>query len=166
MMVTIGNFVSEKLAAELLAFYESKNATRTNITPGKSYYNKVLISGIDDVNLTEYMETLKKNNLINKDDMPYKKSWLNVITKDSNKNDPLHWDISKRTIITFLTDNFSGGEFEYAPIPYKKEVEIVKPKKLLSIAFDGGLFHRVLPVTSEGIRLTFVTFVGDPNTKS
>jgi hypothetical protein len=81
--------------------------------------------------------------------------WINKINSDSNKNDKYHQDISDLTIIIFLNDSFTGGEFEYFDED-KKKIKII-PKKNKALVMDNKLVHRVLPVT-YGDRFTLVCF--------
>ena len=49
--------------------------------------------------------------------------WINKITTDTNKDDTFHTDISDLTIVTYLNDDYTGGEFEYIN-RYKKAIKI------------------------------------------
>jgi hypothetical protein len=86
-------------------------------------------------------------------------AWINKVTKDTNTKDKYHYDTSDLTIITYLNDDFVGGNFEY--IDSKGHVTKLKPKKGMSIIMDNNLFHKVSPVHS-GERLSLVCFFGLP----
>lgn len=95
-------------------------------------------------------KTLNQNNLI------IDGLWVNRVDIDSNKDDVFHKDNTITSMITYLNDDYEGGEFEYVDIDTKKKIKI-KPKKNLSIWMNDRLAHRVLPVTS-GIRYSLVSF--------
>lgn len=82
--------------------------------------------------------------------------WINKINNQYNKNDDFHIDKSDLTIITFLNDNFLGGEFEY--IDDNEVASQIKPKKGLSILQNNLLLHRVKNVI-EGDRYTLICFL-------
>jgi predicted 2-oxoglutarate/Fe(II)-dependent dioxygenase YbiX len=81
--------------------------------------------------------------------------WINKVTEETNKDDTFHYDIPDFTMIMYLNDDFSGGEFEY--IDEKNNNIKIKPKKDLVIFSNNQLLHRVLPVTM-GIRYSLVCF--------
>ena len=63
--------------------------------------------------------------------------------------------MSNLTIVTYLNDDFEGGEFEYID-DFKSKVKII-PQKNLSLIMNGYLNHRVLPV-HKGERYSLVSF--------
>jgi hypothetical protein len=82
-------------------------------------------------------------------------AWVNKVSTHTNKNDFFHLDNSDLTIVTYLNDNFDGGEFEY--IDDNGTTIKIKPKKGLSLIMNNKLPHRVLPV-NNGNRLSLVCF--------
>lgn len=81
--------------------------------------------------------------------------WINKITTESNKDDDFHVDESDLSIVTYLNDEFEGGEFEY--INSNDEKIKITPKRGLSVIIHSKVQHRVLPVTS-GVRYSCVSF--------
>jgi hypothetical protein len=81
--------------------------------------------------------------------------WINRIDSNSFVDDSFHYDSCDLTIITYLNDNFSGGEFQY--IDDTNSTMTIVPKKNLSIIINNSLPHKVLPVSS-GIRYSLVYF--------
>ena len=81
--------------------------------------------------------------------------WINHIDSNDTQRDDYHVDDSEFTSITFLDDDFEGGDLEISRYGNKK---VIKPKVGRTVFFRGIEFpHRVLPVTS-GKRHTLVTF--------
>lgn len=78
--------------------------------------------------------------------------WINEVTPLTNKNDVYHLDDCQLTIITYLNDDFNGGEFEYLDNNIPKKILPIKNK---SIILSGHINHRTLPITS-GIRHSLV----------
>jgi|694.fasta_scaffold09752_7 hypothetical protein len=81
--------------------------------------------------------------------------WINKITVNTNKTDVFHTDSSDLTIVTYLNDEYSGGEFEYID-QYNESIKI-QTKKGLSLIMDDNLMHRVSPVLN-GNRYSLVCF--------
>jgi predicted Rdx family selenoprotein len=80
--------------------------------------------------------------------------WINKITPDTNKKDPFHSDNSQIATVTFLNDDFVGGEFQYK----LNGTQNIIPEKYKTIVFTGKqIKHRVRPVI-KGERYTLVTF--------
>jgi len=80
--------------------------------------------------------------------------WINKINSATNKNDIFHKDNCDVSIITYLNEDFEGGEFQYTLNGNKLKI---KPTINLSIMMDGTLEHRVLNVTN-GERFSLVSF--------
>jgi len=81
--------------------------------------------------------------------------WINKVTPETNRTDKVHFDKDELTSVTFLNDDFIGGELE---IQGDKSYKKVKPQKGTTLFFYGSkLPHRVLPVT-EGERYTLIVF--------
>jgi predicted 2-oxoglutarate/Fe(II)-dependent dioxygenase YbiX len=79
--------------------------------------------------------------------------WINEVTIETNKEDSFHMDNCDLTIVTYLNENFSGGEFEY--INELAENIKIKPNIGLSLLMNNKLYHRVLPVTN-GVRYSLI----------
>jgi hypothetical protein len=81
--------------------------------------------------------------------------WVNHIDSNESQRDDYHIDDSEFTSITFLDDDFQGGELEISKYGNKK---VIQPKVGRTVFFRGVEFpHRVLPLIS-GKRHTLVTF--------
>jgi predicted 2-oxoglutarate/Fe(II)-dependent dioxygenase YbiX len=156
MVQQIDNLFDENYINFLLNEIENKdfeeigpkfNSTKYN------YYNRYHFqlkdSYIENIELFLFKKYNKKYVLKNKG------FWINKITKDTNKNDKFHTDTSDLTIVTYLNDEYKGGEFEYINRD-KKEIKI-EVKKGVSLIMDNIVLHRVLPVLS-GTRYSLVCF--------
>lgn len=97
---------------------------------------------------------LEKKNLIN-NTFKLDSAWINIVNKDTNKNDEYHKDNADRTIIIYLNENFLGGEFEYI---IRGESYKIIPKTGLSLSMDNELFHKVNSVIN-GTRYSLVVFI-------
>ena len=82
-------------------------------------------------------------------------SWINKVTIETNKNDPYHKDISFLTLITYLNDDFEGGEFMY--INDVGEKQLITPETNMTLVMDNKLSHKVMSVNG-GIRFSLITF--------
>jgi len=82
-------------------------------------------------------------------------SWINKVVPETNKNDDFHHDMSYMTAVTYLNNDFQGGEFEYKDI--NSSIFKIIPEKNKTLIMDEKLNHRVLPVKS-GVRYSLVTF--------
>lgn len=81
--------------------------------------------------------------------------WINKVTSSTNTHDTYHFDDSDLSIVTYLNDDFMGGEFEYIN---KNGSNIkINPTKGQSLIMDGKTLHRVLPVIS-GERYSLISF--------
>ena len=83
--------------------------------------------------------------------------WINQVKPETNKKDNFHKDKSDFTAITFLNDNYEGGEFEYIDTKTGEKVK-VKPKKFNVLFMNNNLQHRVLPV-KKGARYSLISFM-------
>ena len=82
-------------------------------------------------------------------------SWINKVSIETNKNDIFHTDVAELTIVTYLNDEFTGGEFMY--IDETKKTETIIPKSNISLIMNDKLLHKVSAVNS-GVRFSLVTF--------
>jgi hypothetical protein len=108
---------------------------------GESKHEQIVTDYLNDLYLLEF-------NIVG--------SWVNMVDINSNVNDSFHYDNCDLTMITYLNDDFDGGEFEY--IDEHNNINKIVPKKNLSIINNNSLQHRVLPV-SNGIRFSLVYFL-------
>lgn len=140
--------------SDIIFYNDFINSTEVEYSPIglNNYYNRVIIS--DGVVKNLLIEKLTSNKILN-NDLTIAQIWLNRITPESNKNDTFHVDSEDLTIIIYLNDNFSGGEFEFKDDYTTHKIE---PKKGLTLRMDNKVRHRVLPVT-EGIRYSLVIFI-------
>lgn len=90
-------------------------------------------------------------------------SWINKVTIETNKNDPYHKDISFLTLITYLNDDFEGGEFVYINDTGKEQ--LITPETNMTLLMDDKLSHKVMGVNS-GIRFSLITFFNFKEKKS
>jgi hypothetical protein len=81
--------------------------------------------------------------------------WIVRADVTTNKNDDFHLDNSDFTIVTYLNDDFMGGDFVY--LNDNKEHKHIHIEKDLSILMDKETPHKITPVTS-GVRFSFVCF--------
>lgn len=88
--------------------------------------------------------------------------WVNEVTPSTNKYDGYHIDDCQLTIITYLNEDFDGGEFEYVDVNGPKKLVPVKNKSIILI---GDINHRTLPITT-GIRHSLVGAFNIPYKKS
>jgi hypothetical protein len=80
---------------------------------------------------------------------------INRADLTTNQNDDYHVDMSKYTIVTYLNDDFTGGDFVYSLDNIKHTYN--KVKKGLSIIMDDTVPHKISPVI-DGVRFSFVCF--------
>ena len=125
-----------------------------------NYYNRMFLDKNKD--LTTYQINIK-GYLFKKYGINYEIEgiWINKITPDTNKNDGFHLDENALTIVSYINEDFEGGEFEYFLLGTKPNPKI-KPKRNLSLITNDKLAHKVLPVTS-GERYSVVVFCVIPN---
>ena len=81
--------------------------------------------------------------------------WVNKVVPSTNTNDDFHTDDANLSIVIYLNDDFTGGEFQYID-NMNNNIEI-KTKIGLSLIMNTELQHKVLPVKS-GERLSLVCF--------
>lgn len=123
----------------------------------KNYFYRYFIP-LDDIRTINIAKRSQEyiNKIFNQSNLLIAGLWINKVDVDSNKDDIFHKDNTMASMVTYLNDDYSGGEFEYVDIDTKEKVK-VKPKKNLSIVMNDRLAHRVLPVTS-GVRYSLVSF--------
>jgi Rps23 Pro-64 3,4-dihydroxylase Tpa1-like proline 4-hydroxylase len=80
--------------------------------------------------------------------------WINKINTITNIDDHFHVDLVDLSIVTYLNEDFEGGEFEYI---FNDEKIKIKPIINSSLIMDKKTKHRVLSVTN-GERFSLVSF--------
>jgi hypothetical protein len=125
-------------------------------TPEKGYVN--YYERIPIENFSEYKDILELflyQRYGQKYVLSHEAAWINKVSVYTNKNDDFHFDNSDLTIVTYLNDDFKGGEFEY--IDTNKSKIKIKPKKGNSLLMNNKLKHKVCPV-KLGKRFSLVCF--------
>lgn len=88
---------------------------------------------------------------------------INRADTNTNKNDDYHIDKSDFTIVTYLNDDITGGDFVYS-LDNKEHIHIPIEKDL-SILMNNEVPHKITPVT-DGVRFSFACFFNyTPKTK-
>lgn len=127
------------------------------IPDGKNwFYNSMHLYGesdLDNLN-SKLLEIVGKNY-----EIQYNGIFINKVTSETNKGDDYHQDQSDLTIVTYLNEDYMGGEFEYI---LDNKVSIIKPQINLSIMMDKKTPHRVLPVI-EGVRYSLIVWFKNIN---
>lgn len=134
---------------------------KTEDTPrSTNYYNRMFL--FKETDLIDYQNKIK-NYLLQKYGIRYEVEgmWVNKITPETNKEDGFHLDRNALTVVSYINENFEGGEFEYFVLGIKPNQK-VKPKRNLSLIVDDKVPHRVLPV-NYGERYSLITFCNIPN---
>lgn len=115
------------------------------------FYNSMHL--YDDTNLDEFK--MKMLDVVGIDyHIQHNGIFINKITEKTNQNDSYHRDESDLTIVTYINDDYIGGEFEYV---INNEIKILKPRPNLSVMMDKKILHRVLPVIG-GERYSLITW--------
>lgn len=152
MIKTYSNLLSENELSYLLEKCDSFIKTNKTIPDGKNwFYNSMFLYG--DENLSDL--GLRLNELVgNEYNIQYNGIFINKITSETNKDDDYHRDESDLTIVTYLNDEFVGGEFEYIQ---DNEIYRIKPMINLSVMMDKKVLHKVTTVVS-GNRYSLITW--------
>jgi len=87
--------------------------------------------------------------------------WINKINTSTNQNDIFHTENSEISIVTYLNEDFQGGEFEYI---FKNKKIKIKPIKNCSLIMDETIQHRVRNVIN-GERFSLISFYKKPQKK-
>lgn len=141
-------------------FYVDSSAD-TKPMKGNFYYRMIIDKKTQFIN---YQNTIK--NYIHKKykvNVEINTIWINKITSETNKEDKFHTDVCDFTVVSYINDNFEGGEFQFQRNE-RPPTEKIKPKRNLSLITNRELPHKVSPVTS-GERYSLVVFCDIP-TKS
>ena len=147
MVETYQNLLSEK---ELLLLDSlCKNFIETEVPyKNNNYFRQSL--NIND----ELLEYQKQCLQYLSDEYELYALWLNKITNETNIDNDFHIDKADLSIITYLNEDFQGGEFEYI---FKNEQIKFLPKINHTILFNEKIKHRVLNVIS-GTRFSLISF--------
>jgi predicted 2-oxoglutarate/Fe(II)-dependent dioxygenase YbiX len=131
----------------------------TKIGKELNFYNR---QKVNDDNLTEYKSKLKtvlKEYYANTE-YNFTDSWINKIDSTQpvvEEKDKFHLDEDNLSIVTFINDDYIGGEFSY--LNKKNEEVFIQPKQNLTIILNGSeIKHRVCEVIS-GERFTLISFL-------
>lgn len=118
------------------------------------YSTQNKVSFVKD-NLKEYLNKLLFE--VNKSPKKFIISdiWINKISCNSNLNEKYHYDDSDFAVVTYINDDFIGGELEW--IDNDKNVKKILPKENLTILIPKNIYHKVLPVT-VGDRFSLAIF--------
>jgi predicted 2-oxoglutarate/Fe(II)-dependent dioxygenase YbiX len=130
------NFESEKL----ITYYK----TNTSI----EFENINDVYSFKAVNLDDTLITDLSKRILIKNPKFVRVQLVNNSTPSVEK---MHYHTSKWSIVSFLNDDFLGGDLIIENI-------IIKPIKNMLVIFRGDLMHRVSEVT-DGDRYTLVSFV-------
>jgi len=121
----------------------------TQVPDGNNYYVRKILNAEKD--LLEYQEKCSKY-------LPngYELSglWINKVTDKTNINDDFHNDKADLTIVTYINEDFDGGEFEYI---FKNQKIKITPQMNYSIMLHKKIKHRVLNVI-RGSRFSLISF--------
>lgn len=132
-------------------------------TPAKgNFYYRMVID--KETHLIDYQNIIKdyihKKYKVN---VEISAIWINRVTTETNKEDRFHFDECDFTVVSYINDNFEGGEFLFQRNE-RPPTEKIKPKRSLSLITNRELPHKVTPVTS-GERYSLIVFCDIP-TKS
>ena len=154
MIKTINNLINENEYEYLNGICKSFSTSDNPNTDEMNYYLRNQINGIY---ISDYVNTINEYVKVNYgENYRIVSNWINKVTPDTNKNDEYHKDNSNLTMVTFLNENFKGGEFQYVNVDNMTHHKI-QPKIGLTLIMDDRLPHRVRPV-KMGERFSLVTF--------
>jgi predicted 2-oxoglutarate/Fe(II)-dependent dioxygenase YbiX len=149
---------TQKELQKICEDFDNRNFKNINYE-NDNYYIRLFIK--QDI-LIDYLNNAKKYlvenlphdeiKMINFDDSV---SWINKVSIETNKNDAVHYDTSILTLVTYLNDEFEGGDFIY--INKNKEKKSIIPKKHMTVIMNDKFLHKVSSV-SRGVRFSLVTF--------
>jgi hypothetical protein len=134
--------------------------TSISTTPKKgNFYYRMFVD--NETHFLDYQTTIKthiqKKYKVN---VEITAIWINKVTSETNKDDKFHHDECDFTVVSYINDNFEGGEFTFQK-NQTPPTEKIKPKRNLSLITNDKLPHKVLPVTS-GERYSLIVFCDIP----
>lgn len=125
----------------------------TNGNVNRSYHKYKLDETTELLDLqSRLLNFMKENVAINIEFVAFV---INRADVSTNKNDDYHIDNSDFTIVTYLNDDFTGGDFVYS-LDNKEHIHI-PIKTDLSILMSKETPHKISTVTS-GVRFSFACF--------
>lgn len=119
----------------------------------RSYHKYKLDDETELIELQERLLSFLKG--IAGDNIEFLSFVINRADNTTNQHDDYHVDKSDWTIVTYLNDDFEGGDFVYSLD--NVEHTHIKVEKDLSIVMNKETPHKISPVTN-GIRFSFVCF--------
>ena len=129
MVGKIFNLLNEEELEYLNSVINNKNEWkyRTGYKNPKQYFDSIII---DKNNLKSYFDIITNNGELN-----IKETGLNVITFETQLENNTHFDESDISYITYLNEDFQGGEFVY----YDKNniATTIKPIQGLTIKIEN-----------------------------
>ena len=125
------------LDEELIKLFNSKISDKKFSEPSRNsttrnYYNRLEFDL--EENIKDKLELLLFSKYNKKYTLKKGGVWINKVSTESNKDDDFHFDNSDLSIVTYLNDDFEGGQFEY--IISENENIKINPKKGVETA--GG----------------------------
>lgn len=108
-----------------------------------------------NTSLSNYM--LKVNQYIKNIDADFflDDMWINKISENSNLNEKFHYDDCDFSIVTYINNEYDGGQLEW--IDSDGKLQTIIPFENLSILIPKKIYHRVTPVT-KGNRYSLALF--------
>lgn len=158
---SVDGFLSQEdlnLLDNLCINFDIDNSISTTPRKGNWYYRMFIDK---ETHFIDYQNTIK--NYIHKKykfNTEIKSIWINRVTSETNKEDKFHFDECDITVVSYINDNFEGGEFEFQRNE-RPPTEKIKPKRNLSLITNRELPHRVSPITS-GERYSLIVFCDIP----
>lgn len=153
MIKTIDRLLTDSELKYLLSKCEQFVKNNETIPDGENwFYNSMHLW--DDENLMNLR--LRLIDFVgDKYEIQYNGIFINKVIPQTNTNDGFHRDSSDLSIVMFLNDDFTGGEFEY----YETPTTLVKiqPSIDKSVLLNTEVLHRVLPIHS-GERYTLIVW--------
>jgi hypothetical protein len=154
MLKIVKHLIDDETIQKLIDGCDEFTVNETPNETNHNYYFRKYIENHDGI-LNDYINQINdynNQNFIVK--YTVVNSWINRVTIETNKTDPPHYDDANLTFVTYLNDDYGGGEFEYF---LDGKSFIIKPEKGLTLIMNDELFHRVLPI-DDGIRYSLITF--------
>lgn len=150
MVGKIYNLLNEEELEYLNSVINNKNEWkyRTGYKNPKQYFDSIII---DKNNLKSYFDIITNNGELN-----IKETGLNVITFETQLENNTHFDESDISYITYLNEDFQGGEFVY--YDENNIATTIKPIQGLTITIENKTLHKVNKI-DKGIRYSLYTFL-------
>jgi Rps23 Pro-64 3,4-dihydroxylase Tpa1-like proline 4-hydroxylase len=149
---------THKELQEICKDFDNRNFDNINYQNNNNYVRlSIPKNSLKDyiINAKKYLIENLPHDKTNMIDFESGDSWINKVAIETNKNDPYHKDISFLTLITYLNDDFEGGEFMYINDAGKQQ--LISPETNMTLVMDNKLSHKVMGVNS-GIRFSLITF--------